>query len=85
MIRAILKNGTIQPLDPIPRDWPDGVALHVDAAEPSDDVESIDRWYAEVNALAAQIDPRDMARLEAALREADDQAKMTVRREMGLP
>ena len=41
---------------------------------------------AEMDALSAEIDdPEDWARIEAALEEADVQAKSSIRREMGLP
>lgn len=85
MTRAILKNGVIYPLDPLPPEWTDGKELRVeDAGEPESSPEDIDRWYQELEMLVAQNDPKDMERLEAALKEADDQAKAMMRREMGL-
>ena len=86
MPRAILRNGVIYPLDPLPPDWADGKELRVEetddaVAEPDDD----EKWFQQLEAAVQQIDPRDIARLEAALKEADEQAKATMRREMGLP
>ncbi len=33
MVRAIIKDGQIRPVDPLPEDWVDGTALEIDAAE----------------------------------------------------
>ena len=82
MIRAVLKNGMIQPLDPPPATWQDGRELRVEEAGPSS--EDVDTWYRDLEAIVAQLDPKDHALLEAALREADIQVKAQVRREMGL-
>jgi hypothetical protein len=41
-------------------------------------------WLEKMDALVADNDPKDLARLEAALREANDLAKAQVRREMGV-
>ncbi len=86
MVRAVLKNGTIQPLDPLPPEWTEGRELWVeDAGAPDGSPEDLDKWCQELEALCAQNDPKDMERLHAALAEAHEQAKAMVRREMGLP
>jgi hypothetical protein len=86
MVRAVLKNGVIHPLDPLPPEWTDGRELQVeDAEEPDESPEALDRWYQELEASVANIDPEDYKRLEAVLAEADARAKEMVRREMGLP
>lgn len=85
MIKAVLNGGAIQPLEPIPPEWRDGQELRVDDAQPPDDPDSIRRWFEEGERLAADIDPEDFVRLEAALAEADREAKDIVRRQMGLP
>jgi hypothetical protein len=82
MIRAVLKNGILQPLDPPPAAWSDGRELRVEEAEPSAD--DLDQWYRDLDALVGRLDPGDHPRLEAALRNADEQAKALVRRQMGL-
>jgi hypothetical protein len=81
MPRAILKGGVIYPVEPLPPEWGDGREVWVDDAAP-DSPADIDKWYSELQALAAQIDPEDQKRLEKALAEADEQAKAVVRREM---
>lgn len=82
MIRAILKNGILEPLDPPPAAWRDGRELHVEEGEPSTD--DLEAWYRDLEALVARLDPDDSRRMDAALRQADEQAKALVRREMGL-
>jgi hypothetical protein len=84
MPRAVLKNGVIVPLEPLPPEWTDGKELWVE--EPSADTpEEIDRWYEELEAMCAVGDPEDDARLQAALDEVRREAKEQMRREMGLP
>ena len=83
MVRAVLRDGVIYPVDPLPPDWTDGRELRVeDAQEPEDSPEALDRWYRELEALCAQNDPEDDDRLMAALAEAHEQAKAMVRREL---
>ena len=82
MIRAILKNGILQPLDPPPDAWRDGRELNVEEGEPP--ATDLDAWYRELEAAIARLDDQDFQRMDAALRQADEHAKAIVRREMGL-
>lgn len=86
MIRAVLSNGAIQPLDPLPPDWPDGQELRVEPAATAlpGRAEDIDHWYQELESLCASADPEDDQRLQLALAEAHERAKAMVRRDMGL-
>jgi len=84
-IRAVLRDGVIQPLDPLPPGWAEGQELWILAPEPSDDPEQIEAWSRETDALAKELsDPQEITEIEAALAEADRHAKAQVRREMGL-
>jgi hypothetical protein len=87
MIRAVVQNGIIHPLDPLPREWSDGQEVVVtDAPRELDDREAPDNWLEEMAALTAELnDPQEWEQIEAALAEADRQSKAVVRREMGLP
>lgn len=86
MPRAVLKDGVIYPLDPLPSNWTNGKELWVDESPlTEEDLEEIDRQFRRLEAAAQHIDPEDVARVEAALREADQMAKELMRREMGLP
>jgi hypothetical protein len=74
MPRAILHNGLIYPIEPLPPEWADGRELWVKEARrktPAD----LDKWAKELEALVAEIDPEDYKRIEAAIAEADRQAK----------
>jgi hypothetical protein len=86
MIRAIIKEGKLWPLDPLPEAWVEGRTVEIDG-QVEDDADEIDRWCREVEEAAALTpdDPEDYRRLEAALAEADRVAKEQVRREFGLP
>jgi predicted DNA-binding antitoxin AbrB/MazE fold protein len=80
MIRAVFRDGVIQPLDPVPTDWRNGQELQVRELEsgPVESAEELDAWYRELEALAAELnDPEEWERLEARLSEADQQAKGT--------
>jgi hypothetical protein len=86
VIRAIVEQGQIRALEPLPSEWVDGRELRVLDAGSHAGLEEPDTWRAEMDILAAELDdPEDWARIEAALAEADLQAKSYVRREMGLP
>jgi hypothetical protein len=85
MIRAVFRDGMIQPLDPLPEGWDEGQELQIIEGEPSDDPEAIERWYRELDSIANQPhDPAEWERFESALAEADRVAKDQVRKEMGL-
>ena len=86
MIRAILVNGAIQPVDSLPEDWADGQELSVEPIEPKQEptVDDFERWYQEFDRLCAASDPEDDERLRVALAKAHEQAKSMVRRQMGL-
>ena len=88
MIRAVVRNGVIEPLEPLPAGWDDGRELVVDepAKESANGTEEADHWSSDMDALTALLnDPAEWQEMEAALAEADREAKAVVRREMGLP
>jgi hypothetical protein len=82
MIRAVYRDGAIQPVDRIPPDWRDGDELVVDAISSAAPPESFEDWVAELNAAAAEISDEDHARMEAALEEIEARSKELGRREM---
>ena len=86
MIRAIVKNGLIEPLEPLPTEWNNGRAVEIHETEDQQECtdEEMDEWLRRGNELAAAIDPKDLERMNVALSEADCIAKGQVRREMGL-
>lgn len=85
MIRAIVENGVIRPIDPLPADWSEGQLVRVEEAEPENGP-ALDAWFQELQRLGpARYEPGEAEQVQAILAEADTQAKATVRREMGLP
>jgi len=85
MVRALLKNGRIEPVEPLPPEWAEGQELLVDARTLSDDPADIERWARELEEGAAGISTEDARELERALAEIERQSKEAVRRQWGLP
>ena len=85
MLKAIVSQGQIRPLEPLPADWQEGQPLRVEKADAGETtVEDIDRDFALLATLCDASDPTDEEQLERALQEARRQAKEHVRRQMGL-
>ena len=74
MPRAVLKNGLIYPVEPLPPEWAEGQELEVQEVQ-NGTPSGLEQWYQELEAMAAQNDEEDFARLKAALKEAHDLAK----------
>jgi hypothetical protein len=85
MPKAILRNGAILPLEPLPPEWTEGQELCVESASELSEDADFDKWLTDLQAMVAQNDPADLARVDKTLRDADEQAKAIVRKEMGLP
>jgi len=85
MPRAVLKNGVICPLEPLPPEWADGRELRVESAIDDDEDQDLDAWYQELEAMVSQNDLADWPHVEQVIRTADDEAKAQVRKQMGLP
>jgi len=84
MIRAVIKNGVILPLEPLPAEWDEGHPVAVEALHETAD--TLEQWSSDMIALTAELDdPAEWQKIESALAEADSQAKANVRRELGLP
>lgn len=86
MIRAIVREGKICPLDPLPEEWSEGRVLEIEGfPEPQDGPDEIDRWLKEMDELAAQLDdPEDWRRLDESLAEQRRLSKEQMRKQMGL-
>jgi hypothetical protein len=82
MIRAIYRNGEIQPLDEIPSDWQDGQELVVDLLANSEPCETIEQWNAEMDAAGAGLTDEDDEEFMKALDEVERRSKELGRREM---
>ena len=84
MIRAVIKNGVIQPTEPLPDNWNEGRTVVVEELDETADM--LEEWANDMNALTAELDDAEEWRqIDSALAEADRHAKSYVRQEMGLP
>lgn len=82
MLKAVLRQGVIVALEPLPPEWEEGAALEVAKvdAPPVD----IDAWATSMNQLCADSSMDDEEVMRRAIEEHRQQAKDQVRREMEL-
>lgn len=84
-MKAIVKDGTIQPQEPLPADWLEGTELDVEKAALCHEQESLDQWYAKMEAIASEADPEEDARLGQAIQEIRQSERELARKQAGLP
>ena len=82
MIRAVYRGGSIEPVDAVPPTWIEGTELLVENSIGESAV-ALTHWHDELEAHAAEVLPEDITELNAALSQADKDAKAWMRREMG--
>jgi hypothetical protein len=86
VIKALVKNGVVVPCDPLPTDWQEGTEVEVERLLPPPmQEEEIDRWLADLEAIASQGDPEDDRRLDEVLAENRRFQKELARKKAGLP
>ena len=81
-MKAVLKNGVIYPQESVPKDWTDGTELRVEKSTPGTQGASdeLDRWMADVQTSANDMDPEDEVILEKTVREVRQQARDLARK-----
>jgi len=84
-IRAILRHGIIQPVEPLPPDWAEGQELVVEEPQTDGAQAEIGQWAQELEAAAAQIPAEEHDRFLKALEEVEKESKEAVRKQWGLP
>ena len=83
MLKAVLRQGAIVPLEPLPLEWEEGTTLEVARYDaPSVD---IDAWAKLMNQLCADSSTGDEEVMSRTIDAHRKQAKDQVRRDMGLP
>jgi hypothetical protein len=82
MLKAVLREGVIIPLEPLPPEWEEGTALEV--AEVNATQLDIDAWAKCINQLCTDSAAEDEAIMRNAIDEHRRQAKGQTRRNMGL-
>ncbi len=83
-IKAVIHDGQIQPLEPLPPDWVEGQELVVEDPELLPTRSEIEQWAKELEESTAKIPPEEHERLERALEGIERESKDAVRREWGL-
>jgi hypothetical protein len=82
MLKAVVQEGRIVPLEPLPEAWKEGTTLEINETENS--AFDIDTWAKEMNELCADVTPDDEDGMRQAIAEHRREAKEQVRREMAL-
>ena len=84
-ITAIVENGVIKPLEPLPEDWSEGQTVTISENDDHDDEEPFtEEWLEEYERLASEISEEDYEKAAAAVAEHRREAKEMMAREMGL-
>ncbi|MGA2231931.1 MAG: hypothetical protein ABSH22_13625 [Tepidisphaeraceae bacterium] len=68
-IKAVLRDGRIQPLEPLPPDWSDGQELVVEEPDLSATESRIDEWERDLAAATAQLPVEEHDRFRQALND----------------
>lgn len=84
-IKAILHDGRIQPLEPLPPGWADGQELVVEEPDWAGAEAPVDQWARDLEAATAQLPVEEHERFRRALVEHEHESKDAVRRQWGLP
>lgn len=81
-MKAVLQQGVIVPLEPLPPEWEEGMTLEVARADspPLD----LDAWADSMNRLCADSPAEEEQAMRRAIEEHRQQAKAQARRDMGL-
>lgn len=82
-IRAILRQGVIQPIEPLPAGWRDGQELVVEEPRRDAESEEIAQWGRDLDAASAQIPAEEHDRFLQALEEIEKESKEAVRKQWG--
>jgi uncharacterized membrane protein len=84
-IKAILRDGHIQPLEPLPPDWAEGQELLVEPPDSEGQDTQVLEWAQDLEDAAARLPAEEHDRFQKALREIERESKEAIRREWGLP
>ena len=79
-IKAVLRRGVIQPIEPLPPDWADGQELIVEDPRLNRAGEEITQWAQEMDVSTAQIPAEEHDRFLQALDDVERQSKEAVRK-----
>jgi len=83
-IKAILKNGQIQLLEPLPSDWEEGQELVVEPPPTAIDASELAVWNADLQKSIEAIPEEDHRHFLEALEDIEIESKKQVRQAWGL-
>jgi hypothetical protein len=83
-IKAVLRHGVIQPVDPLPAGWADGQELIIEEHQ-LNGAADIAKWSAELDAATAQIPADEHDRFLQALDQIEHESKEAVRKQWKQP
>lgn len=83
-IKAVLRHGIIQPVEPLPSDWAEGQELLVEEPKRNQSNAEISQWAHEMDDAIAQIPAEEHERFLAALEDIERESKESVRKQWGV-
>ena len=84
MTKAMLKNGQIIPLEPLPSEWKEGQEILLEAAQEQEaDIDDISSWLLDVEEAASAIPAESDREFVEAIRSIRAEAKIQAQRELG--
>ena len=84
-IGAILRDGVIRPVEPLPPGWLDGQEMVVEEPQADRAAAEIAQWAQELDAATAQIPAQEHERFLRALDEIERESKEAVRKQWSQP
>ena len=84
-IKAVLRHGIIQPIEPLPAGWIDGQELVVEEPESERATAEIQQWARELDVSTSQIPPAEHDRFLRALDQIERESKEAVRKQWERP
>lgn len=82
-IKAVLRQGVIQPIEPLPPGWEDGQELLVEEPASEDLAQDLGQWAQEMEAAASELPTEDHDRFQEALKQIEKESKEAVRKQWG--
>jgi uncharacterized membrane protein len=84
MIRAVLRHGQIEPVEPLPADWAEGQELVVEQPDPAGVDAELAHWAQEMDHTTAQLSAEEHECFRQALERIERESKDAVRKSWGL-
>jgi len=84
-IKAVIQNGRIEPIEPLPSEWREGQELIIEQPDGNAGAAKLDQWAKDLDEAAARVPAGEHERFRKALEEIERESKNVVRREWGLP